>query len=248
MPTIPIDKRDEAYLSLDHLWLKFRAARLLQQEHFKPQLLYAHGLLVVKQGEGHMSLDLGLHRLSPDAVRFVAPGQTIGFSEEQGSKLEAYLFTFDLHWDEDLPQNRRMFPLQGEVAIKSDGTLHQLCESLCSCSRSEQALERYRGQMHFQELMSWIFHHTRQGGNQDSRAAMDRTRSYVESHYSESITIEQLARMAEISPKYYVSLFKKNIRQNSHRIFDRSPGQYGEAAYAAGRRTAKGCRIPDRVQ
>ncbi|MDF2723384.1 MAG: AraC family transcriptional regulator, partial [Paenibacillus sp.] len=209
MPAIPTGKQDEAYLSLDHLWLKFRSARVLQQEHFKPQLLYAHGLIVVKQGEGRMTLDLGSCRLHSDAVRFVAPGQTVGFCEEQGAKLEVYLFTFDLHWDDDLPQSRCTFPLQGEVAVKSDSMLVQLCESLCGCSRSEQARERFRGQTHFQELMSWIFHHTRQEGKEDSRAAMDRTRRYVESHYSESITIEQLARMAEISPKYYVSLFKK---------------------------------------
>lgn len=40
-------------------------------------------------------------------------------------------------------------------------------------------------------------------------AAMDRTRSYMESHCSESITIEQLARLADLSPKYYVTIFKK---------------------------------------
>lgn len=209
MPVIFTEKQEEAFLSLDHLWLKFRTARALQQEHFKPQLLYAHGLIVVRQGEGHMTLDLSTHRLYPEAVRFVSPGQTIGFSEEPRTKLEVYLITFDVQWDEDAAQNRRTFPLQGEVGIKGDNTLIQLCDHLCSCSRSEMALERFRGQVHFQELMSWILHHTRQEGKYDSRAAMDRTRSYMASHYTESITIEQLARMAEISPKYYVSLFKK---------------------------------------
>lgn len=209
MLSIPEDKQDDACLSLDHLWLKFRAVRVLHQEHFNPQVLYTHGLIVVKQGEGHMMLDLGESRLYADAVCFVTPGQTIGFSGEQGTQLEVYLFTFDLCWDKDLPPSRCALPLQGEVAIHSDDTLYQLCESVCSCCRSGLALERFRGQTHFQDLILWIFDHTRQVEKQDSRLAMDRTRSYVESHYSESITIDRLARMAEISPKYYVSLFKK---------------------------------------
>lgn len=203
------DKYEEAYLSLDQLWLKFRAARILRREHFKPQLLYTHGLIVVKQGEGQMTLDLGLHRLKQEAVRFVRPGQTIGFSEERGSRLEVYLLTFDLHWDEDAPQCRRELPLPGEVAINPDHALYQLCESLIGSSRCERALERFRGQTFFQELLTWMFSHTSREGKLDSRLALDRARSYVESHYSENITIEQLARMAELSPKYFVTLFKK---------------------------------------
>ncbi|THF76529.1 AraC family transcriptional regulator [Cohnella fermenti] len=209
MTAVPAVQQEDAYSCLDLLWVKFRAVRLLRQTHFKPQLLYAHGLVVVKQGEGHITLDLGMHRLDPDTVRFIAPGQTIGFSEEQGSKLEVYLFTFDLHWDQEVPPNRRVWPLPGVVAVKPDHALYQLCEAVSGCSRSGQALERFSGQTHFQKLLSWIFNHIRREKKQDSRLAMDRTRSYMESHYSESITIDQLARMAEVSPKYYVSLFKK---------------------------------------
>lgn len=209
MPAVPAGNEEEASVSLDSMWLKLRTARVLHREHFKPQLLYGHGLIVVKQGEGHMTVDLDVHRLNSDAVRFVAPGQTIGFSEECGTRLEVYLFTFDLQWDKDLPPNGSRLPLQGEVAVHGDHTLRQLCESAGSCSRSAHAVERFQGQAHFQELMAWIFSHIRQAEKQDSRLAMDRTRSYVESHYSESITIHQLARMAEVSPKYYVSLFKK---------------------------------------
>ncbi|MDT2302956.1 AraC family transcriptional regulator [Paenibacillus larvae] len=49
----------------------------------------------------------------------------------------------------------------------------------------------------------------------DSRTALDRTRSYMDNHYNENLTIEQLAHMAEVSPKYFVDLFKKTYGKSA---------------------------------
>jgi hypothetical protein len=199
-------KDDDTFLCLDHTWLKFRAAQHVQEGKMAQQLIFSYCLIVVKQGEGHLTLDLQTYRLQPETVLLVAPGQTVGYCGETGEKPELFMITFDVLGDE--PQETK-FPMLGEHLVAIESTLVLLCEQLCQCSRSESALERFRGQSLFLELIHWVMTHTRQHPKLDSRAAMDRTKSYIETHFRESMTIEQLARMAEVSPKYYVSLFKK---------------------------------------
>ena len=193
-------------LCLDSVWFKFRNARLMRQGQFQPQLLQSYGLIIAKQGDGMITVDLDTHRLHGEAVRFVELGQTIAFDEEKNEPLEIYLLLFDIHWD---AQADGEFPLRGEMEVYGDHALHQFCESLLEYSRSKLGTERFKGQSLFMGLLTWILHHTRQAVTEDSRASMDRTLSYLEANFKEVITIEQLARMAKISPKYYVSLFKK---------------------------------------
>ncbi|WP_240941392.1 AraC family transcriptional regulator [Paenibacillus sp. HB172176] len=203
---ISADDPSASELSLDGLWFKFRSIRLLRHDGFQPQLLQAHALILANQGEGTITIHLDTHRLHGDAVRFIEPGQTIAFSEKKGEGLEVYLLLFDLHRDEGVSKEAA---LPSEIDIYGDHALHQLCESLMECSRSEHMIERFKGQSLFLELLTWILLHRRHCAANDSRTALDRTLSYIGANYKEVITIEQLARMAEISPKYYVSLFKK---------------------------------------
>lgn len=198
-------KDEDTFLRLDHIWLKFRTAQLVQEGKLTQQFMSSYCMMVVKQGEGHLRIDLETYRMEPDTIHVVEPGQTIGFCEGQNSEL--YLITFDIHGDNSEEQVN--FPLLGELPIHMESMLSQLCEQLCLCSRGESAVERFRGQPVFLELIHWVMTHIRHNVKLDSRAAMDRTKRFIEAHYRESMTIEQLARMAEISPKYYVSLFKK---------------------------------------
>jgi AraC-like DNA-binding protein len=198
-------KDEDTFLCLDHTWLKFRTAQHIQEGKLAQQFISSYCMVVVKQGEGHLRIDLDTYRMQPDTVHVVVPGQTIGFCE--GQKSELYLIAFDIQGDTS--DDEVNFPLLGELPVHTESTLNQLCEQLCLCSRSESAIERFRGQPVFLELIYWVMTHIRQNSKSDSRAAMDRTKSYIEAHFRESMTIEQLARMAEVSPKYYVSLFKK---------------------------------------
>ncbi|GFZ98655.1 HTH-type transcriptional activator Btr [Paenibacillus marchantiophytorum] len=204
--SLELSKDKDLLANLDSLWVKFRSAHWLQDGYMAPQLTSSYYLIVVKQAEGLLTLDLETYRLQQDVVYFVSPGQTIGICEDHGKKADVYLMEFDIHQD---GQGTVAFPLTGDTTIHMENAMLMLCEQLCSSSRSDKAMERFRGQSLFQELLYWIMNHLRQATRPDSRAAMDRTKLYIDNHYREGITIEQLARMAEISPKYYVNLFKK---------------------------------------
>lgn len=200
-----LTKDEDTFLCLDHTWLKFRTAQFIQEGNLAQQFISSYCMIVVKHGEGHLRIDLETFRMQPDTVHILMPGETVGFCD--GQKSELYLIVFDIQGDTS--DDEVNFPLMGELRVHIEGTLTQLCDQLFACCRSESAVERFRGQSLFLELMHWVMTHIRQNPKSDSRAAMDRTKSYIEAHFRESMTIEQLARMAEISPKYYVSLFKK---------------------------------------
>ncbi|MEC0228909.1 AraC family transcriptional regulator [Paenibacillus alba] len=209
MPTalsIDMSTNKDMLAVMDDLWVKVRSAHWLHQGYMAPQLISSYYLIVVKQAEGLLTLDLATYRLQQDVVYVASPGQTIGICEENGKKPEVYIIEFDVHLD---GRGNALFPLSGEISIHIENAMLMLCEQLCNCCRSESAMERFRGQSLFQELLYWIMNHLRQQTRPDSRAAMDRTKAYIDNHYREGLTIEQLARMAEISPKYYVNLFKK---------------------------------------
>lgn len=49
----------------------------------------------------------------------------------------------------------------------------------------------------------------------DQRTNLDHIRNYMQHNYHEPLSIGQLAQMANISPKYFVDLFKKNYGQSA---------------------------------
>ncbi|MNW39064.1 HTH-type transcriptional activator Btr [compost metagenome] len=48
-----------------------------------------------------------------------------------------------------------------------------------------------------------------------TRANLDKVREYMEHHYNEQLSIGQLAQLANITPKYFVDLFKKTYGQSA---------------------------------
>ncbi|WP_335338945.1 AraC family transcriptional regulator [Aneurinibacillus sp. XH2] len=206
-----IDK-EHTSIFLDDLWCKLRSIELVRVGQIEQQLIESHVLIIVKNGEGRLTIDYTDYRLRQDAVHFALPGQTIGISTEEGERGELYVIRFDVSWDSD---SREAFPLQRELPIYQDTQMVMLCELMYRSCRSEHSLERFRGQSAFQELLYWLLKNIRLFPESDQRTALDRTKAYIDSHYNESLTIEFLARMADISPKYYVDLFKKTYGKSA---------------------------------
>ncbi|MFW5436868.1 AraC family transcriptional regulator [Paenibacillus apiarius] len=202
----------QTHTFLDSLWFKLRSVELARVGQMEQQLIESHVLFIVKNGEGRLTLDLQDYRLRQDAVHFAVPGQTVGVSTAAEEGVEMYVVKFDIYHESELAES---FPLQGELPVHSAAEMIILCELLHNCWRSEEPLERFRGQSAFQELLYCSLKNIRLQPESDPRAALDRTKAYIESHYNESLTIEQLARIAEVSPKYYVDLFKKTYGKSA---------------------------------
>ncbi|MEJ8545214.1 ABC transporter substrate-binding protein [Brevibacillus borstelensis] len=191
---------------LNDLWLKLQSAELIRADRMEQQLIESHVLFVAKNGEGRLTIDYRDYRLRRDAVHFAHPGQTIGVFAESEQGVELYAVRFAV---QDDAKTAAGFPLKGEVPIYPETQAFMLCDLISACLCSDHSLERFRGQSAFLELMYVLLKNIRLLPERDPRTALDRTKAYIETHYKENLTIEQLARMADISPKYFVDLFKK---------------------------------------
>ncbi|MCR8641650.1 AraC family transcriptional regulator [Paenibacillus sp. N1-5-1-14] len=214
----PIIQVHELYKKLDKLWCKLQGVEVLHITEVEPQLLDSHVLYVLKSGEGHLILDYENYRLRQDAVHFAAPGQTAGLKSQSGRDMEIYRITFDVSWDNDGSVPPNFLHLQGELPIHRDTQSIVLCENMNSSYSSELPLERYRGQSIFQELLYSLLKNVRLQPESDSHTALDRAKNYIDVHYGEALTVDELAGVAELSAKYFVDLFKKT--------YGRSIGDY----------------------
>ncbi|MGF7045592.1 ABC-type Fe3+-hydroxamate transport system substrate-binding protein [Paenibacillus sp. DS2015] len=198
--------------SLDDLLFKIRSIEYLRDAQMEQQLINMHVLIIVKNGLGRLTVDLQEYQLKQDTIHIARPGQTIGVSLEDGNGLDLYVIKFGVF---RYAEPMDTCPLKGEIKIYPQTQPIILCDLMYTYCRSEQSLERFRGQFVFQELLYWIMTNIRHLPELDSRTALERTKTYIECHYKENLTIEQLARMAKVSPKYYVDLFKKTYGKST---------------------------------
>ncbi|WP_282942593.1 AraC family transcriptional regulator [Paenibacillus sp. RC67] len=212
MHTTPLDLELQTPGSLDHLWFKLHSVEWLYNSGMEQQLTNSHVLLFVKQGTGSLTIDLEQYRLRKEAVHSVRPGQTVGIVPEAGGELEMYVISFDMigDWTKEV-----RLPLKVEVPVYPNAQMFILCDLMYSCCRHTHALERFRGQSAFHELLYELIKNIRQEPWVNSRSALEQSRAYIEKHYSDNLTIDQLASIAQISPKYYVDLFKKTYGRSA---------------------------------
>ncbi|MBD7969961.1 helix-turn-helix domain-containing protein [Paenibacillus gallinarum] len=84
-----------------------------------------------------------------------------------------------------------------------------ICNSIYGHWHSGEGLGRYRSQLLFQEALYWIAKSSDQA-RADTDSALQLTKDYIDQHYTESLPLDKLCRMAGLSLKYYSELFKKH--------------------------------------
>ncbi|MFB9279509.1 AraC family transcriptional regulator [Cohnella cellulosilytica] len=189
---------------LDSLWIKLVDAEWIPRGRIKPRLVDSHAVLTVKQGRGRLTIDLRDCRADAGVSYLVSPGQTIAARPDGDEAFSLYLVRFRARREDG---SEACFPASGELAPQE--TTAASCETLLQYWTEGGPLERFRAQAVLQEWLYALLKPVPRVSSPNSRTALERTKSYIDGHYHENLTIEQLARIAELSPKYYVDLFKK---------------------------------------
>ncbi|AZK47597.1 ABC transporter substrate-binding protein [Paenibacillus lentus] len=205
MLPIKIDHQS-LYILAAELWYKLREITWIRSKGMDHQLVESPVLIVSKRGTGRLKLDMEDYRIRGDAVHFAGPGQTIAVEAENGQEIEVYLIRFDVLDDSG---SKIDYPIIGELPVHYDVQTILLSELMFSCWEQDMPLERLRAQSAFQELIYRLLGNVRRLPESHSRAALERTKEFIDSHYHQKLNIDLLAGMAELSPKYYVDLFKK---------------------------------------
>jgi AraC-like DNA-binding protein/ABC-type Fe3+-hydroxamate transport system substrate-binding protein len=200
--------------------LKLREQRHIKSStlewEFRVQFLESHMLLVVASGQGWLTIDGRFIELREGGSYFCAPGQLVEGSVQALDERGFYELRFDVMVDDgatvDFAGNVKqgaLFPVQGEVMASSPVTSIVLCERIAEYLQSEDLLQRFRGQIYFQELLYTIFVDALSDKERDTEAALENAKRYIEANYQLELTIEHLAKVAGISARHFMRLFKK---------------------------------------
>ncbi|WP_405078892.1 AraC family transcriptional regulator [Paenibacillus chitinolyticus] len=174
------------------------------------RLIDQHVMIVVTAGEGALKREGSFSRLGAENIHVCLPGEVIGMKTEAGG-LELTWVGFDLFYEDGTGEGCRKGTWNEPqvLPVHSHSHFSVLSEALSTYWHSADPFDRLRAQAAFLELIHSISAHMRDESPLDARSALERTRHYIENHYQTNITIDELARMAEVSPKYYGDLFKK---------------------------------------
>ncbi|MCL6459603.1 MAG: AraC family transcriptional regulator [Gorillibacterium sp.] len=179
------------------------------------RLTLSYQLIVITQGEGLLTLDSKTCRIRAQEIYCCTPGQTFGIMERAEAELEITLIHFDL-FRESRTSKGWLQQVKDEVLFDSSlglGTdsavkLILMCDNIFNHWHSGKALGRFRSQLDFQELLFTIAKNNTEALD-DSYTMLQRTKTFMDEHYPEDLTLNQLAAMTGLSRNYFVDLFKK---------------------------------------
>ncbi|MCS7459164.1 AraC family ligand binding domain-containing protein [Paenibacillus doosanensis] len=186
----------------------------------EPRFTESQVLVAVASGQGRLLIGNRSCLLRQDRVYAVPPGETYGASADPAEGLGLFLLRFDVYRPD--PASGEVLRVEpgdslllgrGEIPFSSAAGSAALCQTIHSLWQSADRLERFRAQMLFQEL---LYTTMKASGRteEDSLSALERARDYMKTHYQHNLSIEQLTRLADISPKYFVDLFKKLMKRS----------------------------------
>ncbi|SFF31710.1 ABC-type Fe3+-hydroxamate transport system, substrate-binding protein [Paenibacillus algorifonticola] len=210
------------YELLDNMWFKLRGVEKNNSDSgswsFRLQFIESHMLLLIASGKGWITVDGRYLELRAGSAFVCTPGQLIEAFLEVPGERGLYVVRFDVFaqpetserqtQNEPKLQNLR-FPIEEEIVASSMIEWSALCEAIGDSMKSEDRLQRMRGQIQFYELLYSLLRDGQRVLDTDSEAAMERAKLYIEQHYREELTIELLAREAGISSRHFIRLFKQ---------------------------------------
>ncbi|WP_135556583.1 AraC family transcriptional regulator [Paenibacillus cymbidii] len=248
-----------AELPLDRFLFRLCGAervRLEKGARLEQQLSLSHAL-IMGQGQARLSVGEQSWRLRGDTVYICPPEQTFGAAgDKPADAAELLIVRFDVFEQAARSRNRLRrvkaggpLPAGGELRLQAADmpALAAQFETIRGLSGSPAALERFRAQLALQELLYRI---GKLGfgrrGQADATTGLERAKRHIDRHFAEPLPLDQLARLAEISPKYFGELFKKTfgdsvgdyiaaLRINeAKRLMARAEGKLREIAHQVG--------------
>ncbi|MCU6710647.1 AraC family transcriptional regulator [Paenibacillus sp. J5C_2022] len=183
-----------------------------------------HSLWLIAKGKGTFTLDGTAHAAESGKLFAIAPGMVIERRAEGDTPLEFFFIRFqhtlsyyeDGRWqagdsrgsgdDAETPA----FPLSGCYSIQNPLPILHHGEQLCGLIKRRGQIVLMRQRILFLDMLTHIVSDLRsQIVTGHTNTVIEKTIDYMVHHYHESISVEELAQMAGLSPSHYSRLFKK---------------------------------------
>ncbi|GIN87449.1 HTH-type transcriptional activator Btr [Heyndrickxia sporothermodurans] len=209
--------RNSENRQLNELMIRLIDAKKLKGDEafqLNQQLSQTYLLIIITNGEGTIFIDNKKYRFGKNTFFFCAPEHTFGIFSTCHD-IEIYLFHFDVFTqsktstDMILLKEEHLFNSKGIVHTSySKGNLSFRCEEIVNQWLTNEKLNIYRSRFYYLELLYDIVMQN-DVEEESSLLALERTKEYMDTHYNEKLNIEKLSKIAKLSPKYLVDLFKK---------------------------------------
>lgn len=191
---------------IDGSWLKLRSIERLTRGIDRPQFVDMHAILFAMRGKARLTVDYDEHWLSPAAAILVKQGQSYSGENVDSEEVDLYVIRFEVREENG---SVAVLPLPSLLPIADHEKLSEQIDALYRCWHDGTPLERLRAQSLFLASLYTLGKQKEHEHAVNARFSLDKSKAYIDEHYNETLTIDELARIAEISPKYYVDLFKK---------------------------------------
>ncbi|MCL6457102.1 MAG: AraC family transcriptional regulator [Gorillibacterium sp.] len=184
-----------------------------------PLLLKYHSLWIIQKGKGLFTIDGIRYPAEPGKVFFFAPHMKVERTTDPNDLLEYSFLRFhytEVYEEKEqwiIPENRTSpFPLSGMYTVHNAPRLIDLFEQIYQLWQQHGHITAMRRNLLLQELLLFLILDFRaQKSAGDATVAIELTQDYMVTHYRQSLSVENLARMAGLSPSHYTRLFRKTI-------------------------------------
>ncbi|MNO50820.1 HTH-type transcriptional activator Btr [compost metagenome] len=184
------------------------------------QLVFSYALIVVAGGAAELMVGQKQYEMTAASAVLCLPEQTFGTAQPAWG-VELFIFYFDVYdhgGAEGISispvRDSPLFPEQEMLALND---MKQVLSIGSEVSRKDQTCGQtlsFRTQIDFQELLYQLLKNSGQR-SRDAHSALEQAKQYIEAHYTEPLTVEQLAQTTEFSPKYFIDLYKKKYGKSA---------------------------------
>lgn len=179
-------------------------------------------LVLLLGGEACLQQAEQITRMGQGCVYFCPAGSTFGVTvdEESGRNEREQTTVAVLHFGlyANIQGSHQWKEMDAATVLPEDGVfvygsaerLQHICRSIYQNFHEEESLQKWKVQLDFQQFLCTIMAaDSGSGCKHDKRQALERAKEYMEEHFDQDLSVEQLAKLAELSPKYFVEVFKK---------------------------------------
>ena len=173
-----------------------------------------HTLIIVSEGQGWLKAEDRRYPLDTGAGFLIEAG-SMNRIQAGARGLSFYRLTFEVIGTDSTQRGMEKLPGTGQLRpgffnCRPYSQCALLLDSIYHSRRSMEDIEWFAGQTRFQELLLLIMRADSPAEEaEDEHGAVERSLRYMEEHYSEALSVDQLAEIAGIGRARYTRLFKE---------------------------------------
>ncbi|WP_052676058.1 helix-turn-helix domain-containing protein [Paenibacillus sp. IHBB 10380] len=205
------NKQEAIFYSLIHIEM----VNLSEHSKSNRTVFQEHTLIIVTEGQGRVVLEGDDFPLEKGVGFILEPGMMNGIESSIECGMSYYQITFEMISRDGerfstLTDLKRGLLRSGPVSFQPFSQCILLLDSLYQNRNYNEGLEAFANHTRFQELLLLILRSNPAVNlDKDCKAAVQRSIDYVKEHYQDTLTVNQLSEIADISRSRYSQLFKE---------------------------------------